>query len=148
MIQRLQSIYLLLSTAAGILCLLLPIGNFILEDLPFAEIRNLWISIDGAQNYTSWPLFAILALATFLSSAAILLFKKRALQMRLCTFSIILLVGWYAYYSYMGLTADAPLQFRPTVWASLPFVMIVFNYLAFRGILKDELLIRSLDRLR
>lgn len=148
MIQRLQSLYLFLSTAIGILCLLMPIGTFILEDLPFAEIRNLSMSIDGAYNFTPWPLFAILVLATLLSFIAILLYKTRALQMRFCTFAIILLVGWYAYLAYLGFSADEPLQFRPTVWTSLPFVMIVLNYLAFRGILKDELLIRSLDRLR
>ena len=39
-------------------------------------------------------------------------------------------------------------EFRPQVWASIPAINAILLYLAFRGILRDEMLVRSLDRLR
>ncbi len=109
---------------------------------------NLWTDIDADRVCNNWALFAILLLATLLIFLAIFLFKTRAFQMRTVVLAIVLLVGWYAYYAFAGYTTTEGLSFRPTVWAALPFVMIVLNYLAFRGIMRDEMLIRSLNRLR
>jgi hypothetical protein len=39
-------------------------------------------------------------------------------------------------------------EFRPKVWAAVPAINSILLYLAFRGILHDEMLVRSLDRLR
>ena len=86
----------------------------------------------------------------FIELFTIFLFRRRALQMRMCTFCIILLVGWYAAmvaFAYIlgeGLVGE----FRPQLWASIPAINAILLYLAFRGILRDELLVKSLDRLR
>ncbi|MBO5872178.1 MAG: DUF4293 family protein, partial [Bacteroidaceae bacterium] len=37
---------------------------------------------------------------------------------------------------------------RPQLCASIPAINAILLYLAFRGILHDELLVKSLDRLR
>jgi hypothetical protein len=95
-------------------------------------------------------MFVVLLIVGSLSFFNIFLFRRRALQMRICSFSIILLVAWYALYAFYiyrqgnGLEAS----FRPGWAAALPFCAIVFLYFAFRGILKDEMLVKSLDRLR
>jgi hypothetical protein len=65
---------------------------------------------------------------------------------------MILLLGWYAVYGffawhYLG-TFPMEVTFKVTVKASLPFVSFILLYLAVRGIMKDEKLVRSLDRLR
>jgi hypothetical protein len=39
-------------------------------------------------------------------------------------------------------------EYRPQLWASIPAINAILLYLAFRAILHDELLVRSLDRLR
>jgi drug/metabolite transporter (DMT)-like permease len=68
--------------------------------------------------------------------------------MRTLVFCMILLVGYYAYFVFFVFMNKVDGSFTPSVTAALPFVCIVLDYLAFRGILKDELLVRSLDRLR
>ncbi len=148
MIQRIQSLYLLLSTILGIVCLCLPLGNFTLQGAHFATMNNLWMDIDAERAYTNWPLFVILLLATLITFMAIFLFKTRAFQMRTTVMAMVLLIGWYASLAYFGFSSEEAVSFRPTVWAAMPFAMIVLNYLAFRGIMRDEMLIRSLDRLR
>lgn len=159
MIQRLQTLYLLASFALGILCLSMPIGYYIAEDAGRVGVMyNLLFRyepqfvVEGMQGSTLAPisLFVILALSTTLIFLDIFLYRKRALQMRVCTFSIILCVAWYVLYAffahYLGDGLEA--SFRPSWSAALPFCNIVLQYLAFRGIMKDEMLVRSLDRLR
>jgi hypothetical protein len=103
----------------------------------------------GAESHP-WALTAIMGLTGFIELFTIFLFRRRALQMRMCTFCIILLVGWYAAmvaFAYIlgeGLVGE----FRPQLWASIPAINAILLYLAFRGILHDELLVKSLDRLR
>ena len=80
----------------------------------------------------------------------ICLFKHRLVQSRLALFCALLLVAWYAVYGLfiwmLGARYDA--SFQPTTWAAFPAISCIFSYLAFRLILKDEMLVRSLDRLR
>ncbi len=152
MIQRIQTLYLL---AACILCvatLCMPIAHFFTTDgAPMGTLHNLWMTMpDGGRSYSYWALFVLLLIVATLSFTAIFLFRRRALQMRAANFSMILLVGWYIAYGafvYLYMTAQHA-EFRPHWTVSLPFAAIVFLYLAFRGIYKDEQLIRSLDRLR
>lgn len=103
----------------------------------------------GAENHP-WALTVIMGISGLLEFFGIFLFRRRALQMRLCTFCIILLIGWYA-----ALVAFAYIQgdglvgeYRPRPWAAIPAINAILLYLAFRGILRDEMLVRSLDRLR
>lgn len=159
MIQRLQTLYLLAAFALGVLCLSMPIGNYFAENAGRVGVMyNLMfrydaqVIVEGMKGYTFAPfsLFAILAIASTLTFLNIFLYRRRALQMRVCTFSIILNVAWYVLYfffmHYLGDGLEA--SFRPSWTAALPFCNVVFLYLAFRGIMKDEMLVRSLDRLR
>ena len=159
MIQRIQTLYLLLATVLAVVCMASCIGYYFLEDGErVGQLFNLgcWLcSLDGSYLSTkggSWALFVILLIESTLSLLNIFLFKYRALQMRVCTFCMILLVGWYATYGFfvwyfLG-SFQSEASFKVSVWASLPLVSLILLYLAFRGILKDEKLVRSLDRLR
>ena len=128
MIQRIQSLYLFLCVVLTIVCMCFEIG---------------------AESHP-WALTAIMGMTGFIELFTIFLFRRRALQMRMCTFCIILLVGWYAAmvaFAYIlgeGLVGE----FRPQLWASIPAINAILLYLAFRGILHDELLVKSLERLR
>jgi len=150
MIQRIQSLYLLLSAALGIVCLCRPLGRFLTEEGEVCgNLYNLWIALpQGGHLFSPWALFAILVIATALTLLNILLFTRRALQMRIASLCIILLVGYYAYLATFVYLNAGDGTFRPSLSAAFPLVCIVLDYLAFRSILKDEMLVRSLDRLR
>lgn len=151
MIQRIQSLYMLVSTILGVVCLSLPLGKFFSESgEQYATLYNLWVHTCDKDLYSfaPWALFALLLLVTVLTFLNIFLFRQRALQMRILVFCIILIVGYYAWLAVFAFVSNGALSFKPSVTAALPFVCIVLDYLAFRGILKDEMLIRSLDRLR
>lgn len=128
MIQRIQTVYLLIALVLSGVCM----------------------GFEVMKDGHPWALIVLTGLSALLEFVGIFLFRRRALQMRLCTFCILLLIGWYAVYAafaYLfgdGLVGD----YRPAPWAAIPAINAILLYLAFRGILKDELLVRSLDRLR
>lgn len=152
MIQRIQSLYLLAACILCVVALTTPLAYFFTpQGEAMGLMRSLYIQApDGSRTFTYWALYALMQLVAVFSALAILLFRRRALQMRVATWCIILLVGWYAMYAafvYFHISAQQ-LHFRPNWTVSLPFAAIVCHYLAFRGILRDERLIQSLNRLR
>ena len=162
MIQRIQTLYLLAAFAFCIGCLCLPIAHFITGDgvSRFAglwdsyervDMYNLWLVSDGRHMFYFCPvLMAILVITTSLIFIDVWLFKHRILQMRVATFCMILLVAWYIAYGIIISLLYTPVG---TLWsthwtAAFPAVAFILLYLAIRGIMKDEKLVRSLDRLR
>lgn len=172
MIQRIQTIYLTLAAIACIVCLCLPIGSFIdASGMVSGTLYNLWISIPSpveaalatglsepvlAQEaadthvFTPWALFVLLVLITAGLLFSIFLYRQRLVQSRLVMLCCILLIGWNVVYGIfvLLLTHRYDADFQLTPWAALPAIACILAYLAFRGILKDEMLVRSLDRLR
>lgn len=152
MIQRIQSLYMLATTILGIVCLSLPLGYFTTEEgESVSTLFNLWFrnTQTGVHVFTPWALFALLLITTTLTFLAIFMFSKRALQMRLLVMCMILSVGYYGFLTFLIVSAQKNgLHYTPNVTAAFPFAAIVLDYLAFRAILKDEMLVRSLDRLR
>jgi heme A synthase len=92
------------------------------------------------------PLIAALTSFTALIPAiSMFLYKKRILQMRFNIFNSILLValqGFIVYY----IVQSKGLIF--TVQSIFPVISLILSILAIRNIIKDELLIKSLHRLR
>ena len=74
------------------------------------------------------------------------------MQALFCLFNMFLLVGWYVLYfviaQMLGDKAWGVVEFRPTWSAVFPAIAIICYYLARRGILADEKLVRSIDRIR
>jgi cytochrome bd-type quinol oxidase subunit 2 len=146
MIQRIQSLYLLLAAAAGAAAL-----SF---DLWRATLSNgVKQSVNASSNYLLFVLYIIIIL---LALVTIFLFKKRKLQFRLTIFNILFGFGALAYQYYVvQQTADKLSTGGITITSAsylpasfLPIVIIILLFLAARGIYKDEKLIKSLDRLR
>ncbi len=152
MIQRIQTIYLLLAFGLCLGCMCTTIGFLYTPNgEAVGKMFNLWIANeDDSRNFMPWALFVILLLTCTVIFFGIFLFRRRALQMRFTSFTILLLVGWYAVYALFAymLTSDSEVLFRPSWTAALPAVSIILLLLAFKGIHKDEMLVRSLDRLR
>ena len=149
MIQRIQSVYLLVVTILMIVCMCNPVGSIIASTNEISEFGNLCITLpDGTKDYAPWALFAILMVVAILSFVTIFLFKKRMLQIRLTIFSSIMLVGYYLALIALALMLAEGTSFTPSWIICLPFVAIVLNWLAIRGIGADEALVKAYDRLR
>lgn len=148
---------MLLSVVACVVCLASPIAVIADATGPVANLYNLWLSVtNGAtgevvHKLTPWVAgFVLLALTATFTLLNIFIYQKRVLQMRTLIYGMIVLAGYYLVEGVLvwRLCSEYDFTFRPTMFASLPFVSLVFNYLAFRGVHKDENLVRSLDRLR
>ena len=149
MIQRIQSVYLLVVTILMIICMCNPVGSIIASTNEISEFGNLCITLpDGTKDYAPWALFAILMVVAVLSFVTIFLFKKRMLQIRLTIFSSIMLIGYYLALVALALMLAEGTSFTPSWIICLPFVAIVLNWLAIRGIGADEALVKAYDRLR
>ena len=70
----------------------------------------------------------------------IFLYKKRMLQARLCLVSLLLVIAWY-----IGV---AVLEAAVTTLEALPMVEAILIFMARKGIIDDEKLVRSMDRIR
>lgn len=149
MIQRIQSVYLLVVTILMVICMCSPVGSIIASTNEISEFGNLCITMpDGSTDYAPWALFAILLVVAILSFTTIFLFKKRMLQIRLTIFSSVMMIGYYlALVAYIFMLAPET-TFSPSWTICLPFIGIILNWLAIRGIGADEALVKAYDRLR
>lgn len=149
MIQRKQTIYLLLALAALIVCLCFPIGRLTSTTLG-AETLVYNLGLYTNTGVSVHPiLFVDIVVVATLSFINIFLYNKRKLQMRICVVSIILCLVWYAYYAFMVLSMFKGIGAVSISFAvCLPFVAIVMLVLARSGIKADEELIKSMSRIR
>ncbi|MCB0628691.1 MAG: DUF4293 domain-containing protein [Saprospiraceae bacterium] len=143
MIQRIQSIFLALAAiAAG--------GLF---GLPFATTSEGMASselfADSVFNIKDNPVLMIAFLAAgALSLIAVFLFNNRKLQMTLSIVSIIATIIGLGLGLFFFMSDSASGQASFGLGTILPVLMIVFLFLGWRNIKKDEKLVRSMDRLR
>lgn len=152
MIQRKQTIFLLLAFIATMVCLCCPVAYFQpLEMGVNCIMRNLWLDKGNSiTDFSVWPLFALLVLSTVLSLYTIFLYKKRKIQVALCLLNILFLLGWnivYIYYIYQ-ITLSTRSNYIFTITAVLPLLSLILILLAHKSIIADEKLIRSIDRIR
>jgi hypothetical protein len=147
MIQRIQTVYLLVS---GLL-------TATLFKLDFAEILvNDELHVFNAKGifngenmiFDGLPVMVFIGLITLLHLVAIFMYKKRIRQIRMVVFTIILLLGLFGLFFYFTYAAFSNAQVAYKVPMAFPLVAIILDYLAIRGIGKDEALIRSLNRIR
>ena len=151
MIQRKQTVFLLLALVASVVCLCLPIGRFMPESMGLGtEMYNLWIvdKTTGACQYSVWALFAVLIVTCPVTLVAIFAYNNRRQQMRYCVFNMLLFIGWYVVYAVFALTSGNGAKFHPSFACCLPFVAFVLTLLARKGISDDEKLVRAADRIR
>ena len=155
MIQRVQTVYLLIVAGLFISLLFLPLAVIQSgSDLYSFDVTGLNTLAPQAElvapTWSLMALAAIIALATFF---IIFMYKKRVLQIRLCVFNTIIIIGFCALFGFylwqFGKSPDMPgMKISMKVWAVFPLISIILNYLAIRKIGIDEALVRSLERLR
>ncbi len=154
MIQRIQSLYLLSVTVLTAIMLFAPLAWFVSEAGSYELHAFRILSAEGATLHTTPYLGIVLTLACLLPLLTLLLFRRRMLQIRLCAVEAVLLIGVLvmegAYY-YLSNRVFADLAFRsqgikPTLF--LPVIALIAVVLAARAIFRDEVLVRSADRIR
>lgn len=155
MIQRIQTIYLLAVAGMFIALLFVPLADIQTNEAQYS------FGVDGLKTTTvaaelvfpTWSLLAIAAIIVLLSFFIIFMYKKRVLQMRMCVYNILLMIGFCALLGfYIWQFKKSPnlqdMKINIRFWATFPFVALILNYLAIRNIGADEAMIRSLERLR
>ena len=125
--QRVQTLYLLLATGL--------------------VVALLFCTKAGEIPYTDyWPYTVLIVLTGFLQVMALTTYKHRIFQMRTASLSAIILVGLQIWLVIDFIKTHNDPMFN--VSAIFPIVATILDFLAARGILADELLVRSADRLR
>lgn len=152
MIQRIQTLYLLLSVALIVAAMCLPIGSFIAPDgVTTHVLKPLGLTLADGTCQSTWGLWGILLLDTVVAACTIFLYKNRMLQVRTTVFNTLLMAGYYlacVAFVFMLKGDLEGVSFTPGWALCFPAIAIILHYLAFRGIMSDEVMVRAADRLR
>ncbi|MEO8403663.1 MAG: DUF4293 domain-containing protein [Chitinophagaceae bacterium] len=138
MIQRQQTLWLLLSAVCSVLTLLYTFysGNEMVSTM------STYVELDSASNF---PLLILTIISILLSVSAIFLYKTRKTQLKVVIAGIVLAVLILVVY-FMEVKKFETGNFALTsVYA---FLIPIGYIMAARGIWKDEKLVKSLDKLR
>ena len=156
MIQRKQSIFLLVVAVLMSWTLVRPYAQLVLRDGYTLVFYSLFIekhaTILETENikYTV-PLFLLILATASINLVNIFLYTRRILQIRLCIVSAVLLVlitlTMFYYYTMTRYTNEYSMH-AYRLAAIFPIIGIIMNFLAFRGINHDEELVKSYDRIR
>ena len=137
MLQRIQSIWLLLAGVAALLTIKLPYYSGIQEPtLPYHELNGLTGGI---------VILLVTITIAVVAFVAIFLYKNRTTQLRLCVAAIVL-EALLIFLYYRQITAYTQGTFALT--SILHMCILLFFVLAARGINNDEKLIKDSNRLR
>lgn len=138
MIQRVQTIWLLMASAAAFLSLKLPFYSGT-NRANMASYRLM-----GTENFYMMLLtiaIGVLALITMF------LYSNRKLQMRLCLLGIVLEI-LLIYLYYRETTTFAPGTGTYSLTSILQLLVLLFYFMAMKGIANDNKIIRESNRLR
>lgn len=152
MIQRKQTLFLIISIIFSIVCLCLPVGYFRSgTGMTEQALYNLWLkAADGSCTFSTSILFALLIITCTISIATIFMYHNRKKQIRMCFLNIVILIAWYAAYFTIGfITGNGDnTEFRISVTAAFPAISLILNVMARKAVIADEELIKSADRIR
>ncbi len=150
MLQRVQTLFLTLASAAMLIASVAPLATFYFNSNKVV-FEAMGIYLDGTLNDSTWGLFVIGIISSILALIIVFLYKQRILQIRLSIFNIILMVGFYLYFGFIiyKLYSVENLQFyKVGVGGIMPIIAIILTILAIRKIGADEALVQSFNRLR
>ena len=138
MIQRVQTLWLLLASACAFLSL----------KLSFYSGNKLVNNVKEFQSFTAMGNILLLILTVAVGIAALVtvfLYKDRKMQMKIgLVTAVVSIVNIVFYFSEIKNFTEGNYDLT----APLVFAVPVFILLAVRGIYKDEKLVKSVDRLR
>jgi hypothetical protein len=151
MIQRIQTLYLLLVLGCIALFLSQPLMGLL--GIKSGYTLSAYVLENNSEVVVSKNIYmAILAIISFaITLVTIFIYKRRIIQIRLSIINIFLFIGHYAmitfYYFNYSTTFNASFG-SVKIGALMPLFSIIFTLMAVRKINKDENLVRSLNRIR
>jgi hypothetical protein len=135
MIQRSQTLWLLLAAVC----------TFLTFIFPFYNLNAILVS--ESNEFTAKSKISITILSSVLGALClflIFLYKNRKLQLRLSFLALLLsLINIYLYFSYKDESVSGV-----SLFSIFTFLIPIFILMAIRGIYRDIKLIKSLDRIR
>ena len=156
MIQRKQTLFLLLAVIVCALGLFFPIGSIAPEGMGTdSMVYNLGV-VTGegglAISATCIPLFVLVSVTAILSLVTIFLYKNRKVQMSICKCTMLLQVLWVIDYVLilLGIIPVPEVQGKMDIEfaACLPIVSLILVAMAYKGVDDDEKLVKAADRIR
>lgn len=138
MIQRQQTLWLLLSTLAAILSFPFPFATGQMIENNVA----LFHSVNASSNFF---LLLLTGVTIVISGSTIFLYKDRKLQMKLCLLGLVTAAGIIVLFI---LQLKKMEKATLALYSILPLLVFFGYFMAYRNILKDEKLVRSLNKIR
>ena len=141
MLQRIQSVWLLLAAICAILTIKFSFysGNI---EIPGQPVSFQYLT----ATFSFWIMFVTIAI-TCIAAIDIFLYKNRKLQGRLAILGILLsILNIFLYLKEIHRFVEH--EGSHTISSVFVFVIPVLFFLAARGIYRDQKLVKSLDRLR
>ena len=154
MIQRIQTLYLFIVAALCAVSICMPLAHFAAGTEVYSLGAYGLKNADGEIVIRTVYMAILLDMACLLPLVTIFLYNRRMLQFRLCVAEIVLLAGAQVImliYCFLSNRVFSELEFHAMtlhVPTFLPVAGILFSWLAARGIMHDEIMVRSLDRIR
>jgi hypothetical protein len=158
MIQRIQSIYLLLAATAALLTFFLPFAHFLSDGVKLSEYAlfgffNVQSDVTESAGPYGFPAWIFSLLVVVIPLIALFLYKNRPLQLRIARLGFLLNLGFLVYLFFAvdsiyreNYGEEVEVLYHAGFY--MPVIAIAFLFLAVRGIKKDEALVKSLDRIR
>ena len=151
MIQRIQSVFLLLTALAAIIFLNSPFLTFIDNSGNNISLTALGAVSSGKEKIASYFLLPVLAgIIPLMALFIILLFNNRQLQIKLTGILVALEIGFIILTAVCAFYIIRKYDAAIASWikALVPFIQIILTVLALRAIRKDEDMVKSYDRIR
>ncbi|MDR0823704.1 MAG: DUF4293 domain-containing protein [Prevotella sp.] len=151
MIQRIQSVYLLLVVILMGVTTVSPLMELTGDSKLLYTFSSLGIGQLFAVQYPTWGVLFFAGLSALIAFINIFLYKKRKAQIKTGILISLLILFFYVtlYVYFQSYTAKYGLTFDKVQFGlALPIIALIFNILAIVRIKKDEKLVKSLDRIR
>jgi len=154
MIQRIQTLYLLIAAILLGALFFVPFAQIAAKDGAIYRADLLGINPEGINKPElfpfNWLILLIWGVSMILLVATIFLFKNRKMQIRLSIIDSIvsLILTGLIYLKIWSVAKQLSGTYAFTVYLVFPVIAAILIYLATRAIRKDELLVRSVDRIR
>jgi len=157
MIQRIQTVYLILVAVLMTLAAVLPVAEYfdVAKNIVYQLDMRGFVQLNPDGTFLSAistnPVTFIFGIILVVTIMTIFKYKNRKQQFRLCTVNFLLILIYtivLAVVIFVGKNKLVGTELTLKIPAVFSIVALILNYLAMRGIAKDENLVKSMDRLR
>ncbi len=155
MLQRIQTVYLLLIVVLSCITFYLPTVDLINIKSALHYIIDFkgvyLVQLKGnVFDSTAWGLTSVSSVVPIIALYTIFQYKNRVKQIRLSVINMLFMIGFYAvmFINIWLISGRLNTEWHLRFVTVLPIACMILNYLAIGSIGKDEALVKSTDRIR